>query len=215
MFMNESVLEERKKRGEIISKELKKLFPNYKVALDFSNPWELLVAVVLAAQCTDKLVNKVTANLFKKYKKIDDYARADLEEFQNDTSSVTFFRNKAKNILSSAKIIKEKYKGKVPQKMDELVELPGIGRKSANVILGCGYGIVEGIAVDTHVIRLSKKLGLTNETDPEKIEKDLMELIPRKDWLSFNYRLITYGRNICVARKHKHEECPLTNVLEK
>lgn len=213
--MTKRDLEAGKQKAKIIIRELKKLFPQSKLALNFSNPWELLVAVILSAQCTDKLVNKITLVLFRKYKKLDDYAMADIKEFEKDIGSVNFFRNKAKNILAAAKIIKEKHNGKVPDKMGELLELPGVARKTANIVLGSAYGVVEGIAVDTHVKRLSRLLGLTGETNPNKIEKDLMEIIPKREWLEFNYRLIDYGRKYCPARPHKHEECPLTKTISK
>lgn len=205
-------LERRKKRAAIIIRELKKLFPKPKIALEYSNNWELLVAVILSAQCTDKKVNEVTEKLFKKYKTPDDYVYADSREFEQDIRSTGFYRNKAKNILSSAKIIKEKYRGEIPRTMEEILTLPGVARKTANVVLGNAYGIVEGIAVDTHVRRLSQKLGLTRHTDPNKIEQDLMEILPKKEWFDFTYRLIDYGRKYCPARPHDHAICPLSHI---
>lgn len=204
-------LEKRKLKNKVLKiiKILKKLFPNPKIALNYSNPWGLFVAVVLSAQCTDKKVNEVTEKLFKKYKKLDDYVKADLIEFQNDIRSIGLYKSKAKNILSSAKIIKEKFNGQIPKKMDEILTLPGIGRKSANVILGNIYGIVDGIAVDTHVKRLSRLLGLTKNTNPDKIEKDLMEIVPKQYWFKITYWLIDYGRKYCPARPHDHKKCPL------
>lgn len=202
----------RKKRAVKIVATLKKIFPKAKIALNFSNHWELFVAVVLSAQTTDKKVNEVTARLFKKYRTLDDYATANLKQFEKDISAVGFYRNKAKNILAAAKIVKEKYGGKIPKTMAELIQLPGVGRKTANIILGNAYGIVEGIAVDTHVRRLSIKLGLTDNTDPEKIERDLMQLLPKKEWFDFTYRMIDYGRKICPARKHLCEKHPLTKI---
>jgi len=198
-----------KEKALKIIKILKRLFPNAKIALNYKNPWELLVAVVLSAQCTDKKVNEVTEKLFKKYKTLDDYIKANPREFEQDIKSTGFYKNKAKNILATARVIKEKFNGQVPKKMGELLTLPGIGRKSANVILGNAYGIVEGIAVDTHVRRLAKKLGLTKNTDPDKIEKDLMQIIPKKYWFPFTYWLIEYGRKYCPARPHNHNNCPL------
>lgn len=194
---------------KIIAK-LKKLFPNAKISLDYSNNWELLVAVILSAQCTDKMVNKVTEKLFKKYKSLDDYVKAHPEEFEQDIRSTGFYKNKAKNILSTAKIIKEKFRGKVPNTMKYLLTLRGVARKTANVVLGNAYGIYEGIAVDTHVRRLSKLYSLTNHDNPDKIEQDLMKIIPRKEWFDFTYRMIEYGRIYCPARKHDHEKCPLS-----
>jgi endonuclease-3 len=200
----------KKKVLEII-KVLKKLFPHPKIALNFSNPWELFVVVVLSAQCTDKKVNEVTEKLFKKYKKLDDYINADLKEFEKDIKSTGFYKNKAKNILAAAKIIKEKFGGKIPKTMEELLTLPGVGRKTANVILGNAYGVVEGIAVDTHVRRLSRLLGLTKNTQPEKIEKDLMEIVPRKYWFYITYWLIDYGRKFHPAKlkNYKNLNLPL------
>ncbi len=198
-----------KKRAIKIIKTLKQLFPNAKIVLDYGNTWELLVAVVLSAQCTDKKVNEVTAKLFKKYRKLEDYARAKPREFEQDVKSTGFYRAKAKNILAAAKVVKEKFGGKLPCTMAEMLTIPGIGRKSANVILGNAYGVVEGIAVDTHVRRLSHLFGLTKQTNPEKIEHDLMRIIPKKDWFKFTYLLIDYGRKYCPSRSHRHELCPL------
>jgi endonuclease III len=196
-------MEERKKRAANIVKKLRELFPDAKIVLRYSNTWELLVAVILSAQCTDKQVNIVTESLFEKYKTLDDYAAAQPEEFEQDIKSTGFYKNKAKNILASARIVKERFGGKVPDTMDEILTLPGVARKTANVVLGNAYGIVEGIAVDTHVRRLSLKLGLTESRDPVKIERDLMELLPQKDWFFLTYGLIEYGRHICPARLHK------------
>lgn len=200
----------RKVRAKKIVTALKKLLPKSKIALDFGDPWQLLVAVILSAQCTDKKVNEVTPELFKKYPKLDDYVKAKQAVFEQDIKSTGFYRNKAKSILRAAKVVKENFGGKVPKTMEEMLTIPGIGRKSANVILANAYGIVAGIAVDTHVIRLSNKLGLTKNKNPEKIEKDLLEVIPKKDWFDFNYRLIDYGRQYCPARPHDHTKCPLT-----
>jgi endonuclease-3 len=204
-----------KKRAQKIFKVLKKYFPHPKIMLTFSNSWELLVAVQLSAQCTDKKVNEVTPALFKKYRSLDAYIKADPREFEKDIHQCGFYRAKTKNILAAAKFVKKEFKGKLPRTMAEMVTIPGVGRKSANVILGNAYGVVEGIAVDTHVMRLSQVLGLTKEKTPEKIEKDLMAIIPHKDWFEATYLLIDYGRKYCVARPHKHELCPLTKVLAK
>jgi endonuclease-3 len=204
----------KKKLFEKINKELKKLYPKAKIALNFSNPWELLVAVILSAQTTDKKVNEITEKLFKKYKTIDDYAKANLKEFENDIKGVNYYKNKAKFILENAKIIKEKFGGKVPKTMEELLQLKGVARKTANIVLSVAYNIYEGIAVDTHVKRLTRLLGLTKETKPEKIEKDLMAIIPKgTEWRDFPLRLIQYGREYCPARKHDHKNCPLTKIL--
>lgn len=202
------------KRVNIILKELKHLFPHAKMVLNYGNNWELLVSVILSAQCTDKMVNKVTEKLFKKYKTLDDYVNASQIEFEKDIHSTGFYRNKAKNILATAKMIKEQFHGEIPRTMDELLTLKGVARKTANVVLGNAYGIVEGIAVDTHVIRLTKLWGLTKHTDPVKIEKDLMKLLPKKEWFTFTYRTIEYGRKYCIAKKHEHEKCPMTRLLK-
>lgn len=204
-----------KKRARVIFKKLKKLFPNPKIALTFSNSWELLVAVQLSAQCTDKKVNEITPALFKKYKTLDAYVKADPREFEKYIHQTGFYRAKTKNILAAAKFVKKNFNGKLPKTMAEMITIPGVGRKSANVILGNAYGVVEGIAVDTHVMRLSQVLGLTKEKTPEKIEQDLMRIIPQKEWFESTYLLIDYGRKYCVARPHKHELCPLTKILAK
>jgi endonuclease-3 len=204
----------KKKLFEKINKELKRIYPKAKIALNFSNPWELLVAVILSAQTTDKKVNEITEKLFKKYKTIDDYAKANLKEFEKDIKGVNYYKNKAKFILENAKIIKEKFGGKVPRTMEELLQLKGVARKTANIVLSVAYNVYEGIAVDTHVKRLTRLLGLTKETKPEKIEKDLMAIIPKgPEWRDFPLRLIQYGREYCPARKHDHKNCPLTKIL--
>lgn len=200
-------------RVTIILKTLKRLFPVAHIALHYANAWELMVAVQLSAQCTDKRVNVVTPGLFKKYKTLADYCAADPKEFEDAIHSTGFFRNKAKNILAAAKMVKEKFNGEVPRAMAEILTLPGVARKTANVVLGNAYGVVDGIAVDTHVKRLAQVLGLTKHTDPVKIERDLMAIIPKKEWFSFTYRLIDYGRAYCVARSHDHARCPLTVAL--
>ncbi|MDR3582038.1 MAG: endonuclease III [Candidatus Pacebacteria bacterium] len=207
-----------KDRWKRIAKTLRGLFPHPKIALNFSNHWELLVAVQLSAQCTDKKVNEITPELFKKYPTLDDYVKAGrtargVHGFEQAIRQTGFFRAKAKHILAAAKIVKEKFHGRLPKTMAEMVTIPGVGRKSANVILGNAYGVVEGIAVDTHVIRLSRLLGLTKERTPEKIEKDLMAIIPERDWFKATYLLIDYGRKYCPARPHDHAKCPLTKVL--
>lgn len=207
--MDVRILQQRKKKAEWIVAALKKLFPRAKIALRFSNHWELLLAVILSAQCTDKKVNEVTASLFKKYKTLDDYVKAKPKEFERDIYSTGFYRAKTKNILAAAKMVQEKFGGKIPKTMEEILTIPGVARKTANVVLGNAYGVVEGIAVDTHVRRLSKLLGLTDHTDPVKIERDLMQILPKKEWFSFTYRLIEYGRKYCIARRHEHERCPL------
>lgn len=195
-----------------IVRALKKLFPTTGMALRYANNWELVVAVVLSAQCTDKKVNEVTEKLFKKYRTLDDYADADQKEFEKDIRPTGFFRNKTKNILAAAKMIRADFDGEIPQTMEELLRVPGVARKTANIVLGNAYGIVEGIAVDTHVIRLSRLLGLTDHADAVKIERDLMQILPKKEWFLFTYRLIDYGRKYCSARRHDHVACPLSVI---
>ena len=202
----------KKKRVEKIIAKLNTLFPHASIMLRYSSPWELLVAVVLSAQCTDKMVNKVTEKLFKKYTCLDDYVNANTHEFEKSIYKTGFYRIKANHIIQSAQIIKEKYQGNVPSSMKELLTLPGVGRKTANVVLGNAFGIIEGIAVDTHVMRLSRVLHLSKHTNPEKIEKDLMKIVPRAEWLHITYLLIEYGRVYCTARKHDHKNCPLEKI---
>lgn len=202
-------------RVAVILKTLKRLFPHAHIALKYKNNWELMVAVQLSAQCTDKKVNEVTAGLFKKYRSLNDYVNADPKEFEQDIHATGFFRQKTKNILAAARMVQEKFKGKIPRTMEEVLVMPGVARKTANVVLGNAYGVVEGIAVDTHVRRLSRILNLTKHTDPVKIEKDLMACIPHKEWFDFTYRLIEYGRKYCPARHHAHEACPLIVALHQ
>lgn len=216
MKQNNKNLEIRKRRAKIVLRELKKLFPKAGMMLRYSNNWELLVAVELSAQCTDKKVNEVTEKLFKKYRTLDDYAHAKQKEFEKDIYSTGFYRNKTKNILAAAKMIKKEYDGEVPHTMEKILAVPGVARKTANVVLGNAYGIVGGIAVDTHVRRLSRLFGLTLEFNPIKIERELMEVLPKKEWFEFTYRLIEYGRKYCKAvPRHDHRTCPVTRVLIK
>lgn len=195
-----------------ILKRLKKEYPDPKTALNFSDPFQLLAATILSAQATDVLVNKVTERLFKKYRTVKDYANASLEELQTDVNSINFYKTKARNIQAAAKIITERFHGKVPDTMDELITLPGVARKTANIVLSGAYGINEGIAVDTHVKRLSNLLGLTKYQDPVKIEKDLMAATPKEDRASLSHLLIYHGRKICQAKKPKHNECVLFDI---
>jgi endonuclease-3 len=201
-----------KTRVREIIKILSKDFPDAKTELAYGNPLELLVATILSAQSTDKTVNVVTKSLFSKYRTAKDYANADLKELEQDIRSTGFYHNKAKNIQNAAKVLVEKYDSKVPKTMEELVTLPGVGRKTANIVLGSGYGVTEGIAVDTHVARLSFRLGLTKETDPVKIEKDLMAVVPKEDWIRFSYMLVLLGRRVCIARKPKCAICSLNKI---
>jgi endonuclease-3 len=191
---------------------LEKKYTTAKTALGYSKPLELLVATILSAQCTDKQVNKVTKILFKKYLSVDDYANADLIELEEDIRSTGFFRSKAKYIKKSAQMIELRYQKKVPKTMEELVELPGVARKTANIVLQNAYGIVVGVAVDTHVKRLTNKLGLTKNQDPNKIEIDLMRIVPKNKWMEITDLLIFHGREICNARKPKCFECVLNKI---
>ncbi|OHA85748.1 MAG: hypothetical protein A2408_01615 [Candidatus Yonathbacteria bacterium RIFOXYC1_FULL_52_10] len=203
----------RKVKARLLIRKLKKLFPEAGMILNYSNHWELLVAVMLSAQCTDKQVNKVTATLFKKYRTIEDYAHAKQSVFERDVYSTGFYRNKAKNIIAAANYLLTHHDGGAPRTMDEMLMIPGVARKTANVVLGNAYDIYEGIAVDTHVKRLARLFGLTTETTPEKIECDLMAIIPQKEWFRFTYLLIDYGRAYCPARPHGHRKHPLGEFI--
>jgi len=205
-------IEERKGRIVKLNKALKELFPRAKIALKYSNSWELLVAVILSAQCTDKMVNKVTEKLFKKYKTLEDYVKAKPSEFEKDIKSTGFYKNKTRNILAAAKIIKEEYGGKLPKTMKDMLSIPGVARKTANVVLGNAYGVVEGIAVDTHVRRFAIKFDLSDYVDPVRIERDLMKLLPKKEWFGFTYRVIEYGREIAPAHRRDHSGDPLVDI---
>ena len=198
--------------NKAIIRKLKKAYPSAGMALNHSNPLELLVATILSAQCTDKRVNIVTKKLFKKYVTLSDYASASQKEFEQDIHSTGFFRNKAKNIISSAKLIRDVFGGKVPSSMSEILTLPGVARKTANIVLGNAYGVVEGIAVDTHVIRLSRLLGMSKNSDPVKIERELMKTLPKKEWMNTSYLLQMHGREVCNARKPKHQLCVLRSL---
>jgi len=200
------------KRINRIISILKKEYPDAKIALRFNDPWQLLVATVLSAQCTDVRVNKITPGLFRKYKAISDFAKANLEELQKDIRSTGFYNNKARAIIGSAKKILKDFNARVPDTMEALTGLPGIGRKTANVILSSGFGIVAGIVVDTHVIRLSQRLGFTKNKDAVKIEQDLMQIAPKKDWGIFSHLLILHGRKICKARKPLCSECRINKL---
>jgi len=195
-----------------IVKILKKEYPEAKIALRFKNTWQLLVATILSAQCTDVRVNKVTPVLFKKYRRMRDFAKAGQKEFEKDIHSTGFYRNKAKNIIGSANKILNEFKGRVPAAMEELTSLPGVGRKTANVVLSSGFGIVVGIVVDTHVSRLSQLMGLTKNAGPDKIEEDLMKIVPKKSWGVFSHLLILHGRKICKARKPFCKECRINKL---
>lgn len=191
---------------------LKKAYPDAHCALDHSTPFELLIATILSAQCTDARVNIVTADIFRKYRGPADYLKVSQKELEKDIHSTGFFRNKAKNIQAACKRIVDEFGGEVPRTMDELLTLGGVARKTANVVLGNAFGIASGVVVDTHVSRISQLLGLTASKTPEKIENDLKEIVPKKDWVMFPHWLITHGRNVCIARRPKCGECPLADL---
>lgn len=203
-------MKNKKQKVRTIIRALKKLIPNPEMELRYKNNWELLVAVILSAQCTDKQVNKVTKELFKKYRTLDDYVCAKPTVFEKDIYSTGFYRNKTKHILAAARMVKEKFGERIPRTMGEILMLPGVSRKTANVVLGNAYGVVEGIAVDTHVVRLARRFGLTKHTDPKKIECDLMEIIPKSEWFHFTYLVIGYGRGYCPAHA---KICPLDHLM--
>jgi endonuclease III len=203
---------DQKQRADEIIERLKKQYPDAHCALNHTNAFELLIATILSAQCTDERVNLVTADLFRKYRVPQDYIDVLQEELERDIHSTGFFRNKAKNIQAACQKIVELYNGEIPHTMDELLVLNGVARKTANVVLGNAFGIASGVVVDTHVARLSQRLALTGHEAPEKIEKDLQELVPQKDWVMFPHWLISHGRKICQARKPKCEECVLEDL---
>ena len=211
-FQGNGGVVDRKNMMLLIIKRLRREYPVLRSALNFRNPFELLVATILSAQTTDAHVNKVTESLFKKYKKLDDYLAVSPEEFTRDVRSVNFFNNKARNILASARMIKEAFGGRVPKSMEELVSLPGVARKTANILLYNAFGITEGIAIDTHVKRLANRLGLTAYDDPVKIERDLMAITPKNEWGDLTHLLIAHGRAICQARRPMHQKCVLSDI---
>ncbi|MDQ4148422.1 MAG: endonuclease III [Actinomycetota bacterium] len=200
------------RRFPVIYRRLKREYPDARCALNFSNPHEMLFATILSAQCTDAMVNKVTAKLFKKYPTLEDYAAADPLELQQDIKQTGFFRQKAKNIQATARMLLSEFGGEVPSTMKELTGLPGAARKTANIVLGNAFGKVEGIAVDTHVRRLSQRLGLTTRSDPDKIEEDLMALVPKSKWFELSYLFIEHGRAVCKAPTPKCEVCVLSDI---
>jgi endonuclease-3 len=201
-----TILEEKQRTQKII-RLLKREYPDARCSLNHSNPLELLIATILSAQCTDERVNIVTAELFRKYRRAEDYYAVAQTELENDIRSTGFYHNKAKAIQGACRIIKEQHEGRVPENLEDLLALPGVARKTANVVLGNAFDITSGIVVDTHVARLSERLRLTEHTQPEKIERDLMELVPRKDWIIFSHLLIAHGRLICKARTPLCAEC--------
>ena len=221
-WIKKESLQEKKKRADHVFRILGKTYPNTVIALQYENTIQLLVAVILSAQCTDKKVNEITAPLFKKYKTVKDFANAKPSVFEKEIKSSGFYRAKTKNIIAACKKIEADFNGKLPQTMEETLTLPGVARKTANVVLGNAYGVVDGIAVDTHVIRLSQRLGFTplhhgvtrqaKKPNPIQIEKDLMELFPKKHWFPLTYRLIDHGRAICGAKKPNCDICPLQKL---
>ncbi|HEY4363629.1 MAG TPA: endonuclease III [Bryobacteraceae bacterium] len=200
---------DRKARVEKILAELDQMYPNVTCALHHSNPWELLVATILSAQCTDKRVNEVTPGLFKKYPTIQDFAAVSQDELAKDIRSTGFFNNKAKSVIGAARKILGDFKGDIPQTIEDLLTVPGAARKTANVVLGTAFGIASGVVVDTHVQRISRRLDLTKESEPVKIEKDLMKVIPKERWILFSHQIIHHGRALCVARNPRCAECRL------
>jgi len=201
-------------RAREVVRRLKKSYPEAGTALGFSRPLELLVAVMLSAQCTDRKVNEVTSALFRKYRTVKDYAGADPAELEQDVHSTGFYRTKARNIIATAEMLLAEFGGEVPRTMEELVRLPGVARKTANIVLSHGFGVVEGIAVDTHVFRVTRRLGLVEEStkDPNKAESQLMEVLPRRDWLLFSDMVILHGREVCGARKASCDACLLADI---
>mgnify|MGYP002624600232 CR=1 FL=1 len=204
----------RRRTGRVV-RGLKKEYPEAECALNYESPLQLLVATILSAQCTDVRVNMVTPALFAAYPTAEALAAAPQARVEKLIQSTGFFRNKAKNIRACCQRLVEEYGGEVPRKLEQLVELPGIGRKTANVVLGTAFGLPSGVVVDTHVGRLSRRLGLTAENDPVKVERDLMALLPRKEWIDFSHRLIHHGRRVCLARKPRCGECVLAAVCPR
>ena len=210
--MKRESTDELKTRTRDVIRRLKRAYPDAKCSLNHSNAFELLVATILSAQCTDERVNIVTADLFRKYKKPEDYLKVSPRELEKDIQSTGFFRNKTKSIQGTSKVLSEEYGGQVPHTMDELLELPGVARKTANVVLGNAFGVKAGVVVDTHVTRLSHRLAFSREKTAEKIEQDLIEIVPKKDWVIFPHLLITHGRKICKARNPLCAECPIEKL---
>jgi endonuclease-3 len=201
-----------KERTKKIIELLEKQYPNAKTALNYTNPLEILVATMLSAQTTDERVNTVTQNLFKKYKTAQDYANVDIKELEQDIRSTGFYHNKARNLQNCCKMLIEKFNSEVPKTMPELLELPGVARKTANIVLYTAYGIVEGIAVDTHVRRLAQRLGIADTDNPDKIEQELMQITPKENWMQLTDLLIFHGRQVCDAKKPKCEACVLNQI---
>jgi len=205
-------MERAKDRIDEIITKLKMTYSQSQTALHFETPFQILVATILSAQCTDEQVNKVTPALFQKYRTAADFANADPDTLENEIRSTGFFKNKTKSIINASKKIVDDFGGKVPDRMEDLITLQGVARKTANIVLSSGYKKAEGIAVDTHVKRLSQRLGLSKEKNPDKIEQDLMNLVPREEWIDFNYMFVNHGRNTCQARKPDCPECVLNSL---
>ncbi len=204
-----------RRQARQIVRLLKQHYPQAVCALNFRTPLELLIATILSAQCTDERVNQVTRELFPRYRSAADYAQAPLEQLKEEIRSTGFFNSKARAIQGCCRALVEQHRGEVPREMDRLTSLPGVGRKTANVVLGTALGIASGVVVDTHVGRISRRLGLTQQKDPEKIEADLVALIPREEWVDFGHRMIHHGRRVCTARRPKCEACPLAAVCPR
>ncbi len=207
--MNNSKLADRKRRAKRIVRALARAYPDATCALRYDSPLQLLVATILSAQCTDQRVNEVTKLLFAKHPSAEDLAKLRIGTLEKLIQSTGFFRNKAKNIKACCRELVERFDGEVPQELEELIQLPGVGRKTANVVLGTAYGIPSGVVVDTHVGRITRRLGLTDEKDPVKIERDLMAIISQSQWIDFSHRLIHHGRQVCKARKPCCDDCQL------
>jgi endonuclease-3 len=206
---------ETKRYATEIVRRMRRHYPDAKCSLDFHTPLELLVATILSAQCTDERVNMVTKDLFRKHTSAADYANCSPAELKRDIQSTGFYNNKAKSIQGSCQVLVKEHRGEVPKDIEVLTALPGIGRKTANVVLGTAYGIASGVVVDTHVARVSRRLGLTAQKNPEKIETDLMALVPQREWIALSHRMIQHGRRICAARKPKCEECFLNDICPR
>lgn len=206
---------QKKARALKILSLLKKTYPNAACSLNYKNPLQLLISTILSAQCTDERVNRVTPALFARYKSVSDFANADITELETLIRSTGFYRNKAKNIKAACRMIVDEFGGKVPSSMEDILRLPGVARKTANIVLGNAYGVIEGVPVDTHAIRISYLLGLTKEKNPAKIEKDLMVVLPKKDWLHISNLFVHHGRAICIARRPLCSRCPLNKLCPK
>jgi endonuclease-3 len=208
-------LAQRRELANKVVETLRRLYPDARCSLDYRTPLQLLIATILSAQCTDERVNKVTPALFTRYRSAADFASADPRELENYIRSTGFYRAKAKNIIACCRALVERHGGELPRSLEELTKLPGVGRKTANVLLGTAWGIPAGIVVDTHVRRLARRMGLTQHTDPDKIERDLMELIPQEEWIAFGHRMIYHGRQVCLARNPRCDQCALNSFCPK